>query len=246
MGMSSYICLVCGRDMMSDPKETYCYDKTPAWMRDVVVFMPDGIKLEGEYTGYQSVKTNGTIWSKWTHRKSRDEDCVDSDQLANGVSCIMVDGGEDNFDKEKQKDDHGYFTMLMREDHAIYAPCCYHRACWEAVGAPEGYRGPSIYATDQGFGSGGSLYMTNGFEGWEEHDSPCTPPSPGPEAIALWAVNSVCHFIYTIGSWARAYDHAEHEREMWRRLDEIAELVKASDELLSDSTLPPENDSSTT
>jgi len=219
MGMQSWDCMVCGRDMMSDPKETHCYDKTPVWMRDVVVFMPCGLKLEGEYTGYSAVKTGETKISPFVYKR-----WLDRDNDLEGVSPIYMGAPLD----EKGSDgDRGYWIEHQWRDFYLWNPCCYHRACWEAVGSPEGYNGPSFISQDQGFGGNGTVNRTNGFTDYEEGDTPCVPPQPGPEAIQLWAVNSVSHFIYMVSQWASYMTRAEEERDMWRRFAETERRLKA-------------------
>jgi hypothetical protein len=218
MGMQSWNCQVCGRDMMSDPKKTYCYDKTPAWMRDVVVFMPCDLKLEGEYTGYSAVKTGETKISPYVYKR-----WLDRDNDLEGVSPIYMGA---TFDGEAADADRGYLSLHQWKDHYLWNPCCYHRACWEAVGSPEGYRGPSLVSQDQGFGGNATIGRTNGFTDYEDGDTPCAPPQPGPEAIQLWAVNSVIHFLYMVNSWAVYQDAAEEHREMWRRMAELDELLR--------------------
>lgn len=54
-------------------------------------------------------------------------------------------------------------------------------------------------------------------------------PKPGPKAIELWAVNSVCYFVYQLACWAAAEAHAQKERDMWRRFDELDELLAKAD-----------------
>jgi hypothetical protein len=113
----------------------------------------------------------------------------------------------------------------MYRNHFLYNPCCYHRSCWEAVGKPRGYRAPSLVSEFQG--SGCASYVFGLDE--DENEDPGTrvpEPSPGPEAMHLWAVNSVCYFIYQMGAWARAEAHAQKEREMWELIDKIEELAK--------------------
>jgi hypothetical protein len=222
MGMFSWRCQVCGRDMMSDPEETPCYKHTPAWMRDVVVFMPCGLKLEGEYTGFGCVTTGETkispfVGERWFKRNSKELE---------GNSPILVETPFDNSDA-----DRGYMGVHQWLDHYVHQPCCYHRSCWEAVGSPEGYRGPSIISTDQGFGSDGSLFQTNGFKGWEKHDAPWLPPKPE-RAMEWWAVNSVAHFFYLVKGWTSCMAWAEEQRQVYISIEEIEKALKESDELI--------------
>ena len=124
--------------------------------------------------------------------------------------------------------------MSMWRDGHVYNPCCYHRDCWKAVGEPMGYRAPSIRSQDQGFGGNNSKNRTGGFDGCMYGDVYCTPPRPGEKAMMLWAVNSICHFFYTLNSWAKAVAHADEQREMWRRMDEVKELLKRTDDLIEE------------
>jgi hypothetical protein len=214
--------------MMSDPKETYCYDKTPAWMREVVVFMPCDLKLEGEYNGYGAVKTGETKISPHCPKSFHDRKEYDM----TGLSPIYM---EARFDSERADSDRGYLTMNQFDDHYLSNPSCYHRACWEAVGRPEGFRAPSFRSKDQGFGSAGSLNFTNGFKGWDKDDVPMAPPQPGPEAMQLWAVNTVVYILCMAGAWLRYQEAAEERREMWRRMEETEELMKRIDAELADA-----------
>jgi hypothetical protein len=219
MGMSSYDCLVCGRDMMSE----WSYKGTPEWMTDVVVFMPDDVMIAGKFTGYQAVETEETIWSKYVDRNRHE-----SEDRCEGISIIMPKGIP--YD-ESQDEDHGYMNMWLWED-SRNTPCCYHRACWEAVGSPMGFHGPSPVSHDQGFGSGNALYKSGGFEGLgDEDDEFWAPPLPE-NAMKWWAATAVGHFLYNINSLAGAMAAAEEKRELFRSFAEIDELIKKSDALI--------------
>jgi hypothetical protein len=217
--------------MMSDPKETYCYDKTPVWMRDVVVFMPCGLKLEGEYTGYGCVKTGETKISRYCPESFHDRKRRRYE--LKGVSPICTEYPAE--DRTSSDDDPAWFAHNQWLDNHIWGPGCYHRACWEAVGSPEGWRVPSFRSKDQGFGSAGSLNFTNGFKGWDKDDVPMAPPQPGPEAIQLWAVNTIVYMIAKAGAWFRYQEWVEREREMRRTMDECKELMKKIDVELADA-----------
>ena len=214
--------------MMSDCS----YEGTPDWMKHVVVFMPDDVKISGKYTGYLAVETGETIWSRFVDRERHERQ-----DRCEGISIIYIPGDQ-FFDNEKCDADHGYLTMHMWEDGHLYIPSCYHLACWEAVGRPEGYRGPSIHSQDQGFGSMAKLYAPSNYGNWDddpdgEGDGPYIgPPTPGPEAMMLWAVNSICHFFYTLNSWSLAMDHAQKQRDMWASFEECKKLMAEADALL--------------
>jgi hypothetical protein len=210
--------------MMSDPEKTFCYKHTPAWMRDVVVFMPCGLKLEGEYTGYGCVTTGETkispfVSERWFKRNSKE---------LKGRSPILMQAP---FDGDAADADRGYMGVHQWLDSYVYQPCCYHWDCWEEVGAPEGYRGPSVYSTDQGFGSDGSLFQTNGFNGWEEDDVAWSPPNPD-VAMTWWAVNSISQFLYMVSAWSRSMEWADKQRQMWKSLEDIEEKLKETDDLV--------------
>lgn len=199
--------------MMSE----WSYKDTPEWMQHVVVFMPDDVKMVGRYTGYYAVETGETIWSKYVDRESHEPE----DDLE-GISIIYFK--DPPFDEDNEDD--GYLAMYWWE-RSIRRPCCYHEDCWKAVGSPEGYRGPSIPSKDQGFGSAGSLFKTNGFKGIDDDDEFWAPPDPGEVATMWWAVTSVSHFIYNIASWARSMAAAEEKRELYRAIERVNEMVKA-------------------
>lgn len=213
MGMSSLNCLVCGRDMMSE----WSYKDTPEWMQHVVVFMPDDVKIAGKFTGYSAVETGETIWSKYVDRESHDRE----DDLE-GISIISFK--DPPFD-EDNKDD-GYLVMYGWE-RSIRTASCYHEDCWEAVESPEGYRGPSTRSHDQGFGSGGSLFNTNGFEGIDDDDEFWRPPDPGANAMKWWAITAVSNFIYNMGQFSRVMAAAEERRELHRAMDRIDAEIRA-------------------
>jgi hypothetical protein len=214
MGMSSLNCLVCGRDMMSE----WSYKDTPEWMQHVVVFMPDDVKIAGKFTGYSAVETGETIWSKYVDRESHDRE----DDLE-GISIIRLK--DRPFVEEHADGDPGYLSMHWWEG-SVNHPSCYHRDCWEAVGSPEGFRGASLRAHDQGFGNSNSLFRTGGFKGIDDDDEFWGPPDPGETAMKWWAINSVCHFIYNMGSWSRSMAHAEEQVELHQAIDRINEMVK--------------------
>jgi hypothetical protein len=202
--------------MMSD----LSYKGTPDWMKRVVVFMPDEVKIAGKFTGYLAVETGETIWSKFVDRERHER--LDR---CEGISIIHMND-EQLFDKEKCDADHGYLSMHMWEGSHLFNPSCYHEACWEAVGSPEGYRGSSINAHDQGFGGGNAVFRTGGFEGCEEDDEYWAPPDPGEVAMQWWAVNSICHFLYTMNSWGQAVDHAQERRDLHTSMDDILRRVE--------------------
>ena len=208
------------------------YEGTPDWMKHVTVFMPDDVMMTGNYTGYMAVETGETLWSRFVDRERHERF-----DRCEGISIIYMTG-EQFFDKEKCDADRGYLTMHMWEDGHLRAPSCYHTSCWKAVGSPVGYRGPSIHSQDQGFGSAAKMYGVENYGCYDEDrdEGPyITEPTPGPEAIMLWAVNSVCHFFYTLHSWAMAIDHAEKQRDMWKRLEEMDELLKRTDALIGEN-----------
>ncbi len=198
-------------------------DGTPDWMKDVVVFMPDDIKIVGEYTGFGAVKTGETVWSSFVRRRHEDR------HLDAGTSVIMFDHGK-FFDKKKADEDHGYLSMNMWQSHYVLNPCCYHRACWEAVGSPEGYRAPSLTSITQGSGTAARLYGVANLDDpdrWDDDEGPIIGrPTPGPEAIGLWAANSVVHFFYTLSAWISHTERAEEQRDMWRRMAETKALLE--------------------
>jgi hypothetical protein len=199
--------------MMSE----WSYKDTPEWMQHVVVFMPDDVKMVGRYTGYYAVETGETIWSKYVDRESHEpEDDTE------GISIIRFKDAP--FDEDN--DDDGYLAMYWWEV-SVRKACCYHEDCWKAVGSPEGYRGPSIASRDQGFGSAGSLFESNGFEGIDDDDEFWAPPDPGETAMMWWAVTSVSHFIYNMASWSRSMAAAEKKRELYRAIERVNEMVKA-------------------
>lgn len=224
MGMSSFNCLVCGRDMMSD----LSYKDTPDWMKHVVVFMPDDVMIAGKYSGYQAVETGETIWSRFVDRKRHEKF-----DRCEGISIIQFKS-DMFFDKEKCDADRGYLDMHMWEDGHLHNPCCYHRDCWEAVGSPMGYRASSIRSHDQGFGGNNSLFCSGGFDGIDDDDEPWAPPDPGDIAMQWWAVNSICHFLYTVNSWAGAVKFANEKRDMWKSIDEMKELLDRTDDLIEE------------
>lgn len=209
---------------MSDPEETLCYKHTPAWMRDVVVFMPCGLKLEGEYTGFGCVATGETKFSPFVGERLFKRH---SKELKGNSPILM----ETPWDKEASSEDRGYMATHQWLDHYVYQPCCYHKRCWEAVDSPDGYRGPSTISTDQGFGSDGSLFQTNGFEGWEEDDVPWASPNPN-VAMEWWAVNSIAHFLYMVRGWTRSMAWGEEQRQLYISLEEIERKLKETDELI--------------
>lgn len=230
MGHSSKACLVCGRDMLS----RWSDEMAPEWMRQVVVFMPDGLKLTGRYDGYMSVETGETFFSK-----SVSEKWINKKDDWSGISPIFF---REVFDKEACDADRGYLTLHMWRDQYIYSPSCYHRSCWEAVGSPEGYRAPSLHSIDQGSGSGAWVYgptsSTAGIEYEEDMGNRdigplITEPKPGPEAIHLWAVNSICYFFYMVYAWANAQAAAQDRRDMWKRMDETKLLLERIDKELA-------------
>ena len=219
MGYFSYNCQVCGRDLMSGSS---C-PGTPDWMKDVVVFMPDGIKITGEYTGFGSVKSGKTVWSSFVNRRREEQ------HQAAGTSLILVDGGK-FFDKDKADADHGYLTMHMWKSHFLYNPCCYHRACWDAVGSPEGYRAPSLTSRCQGSGTAARVYGVANLDDpdrWDDDEGPIiSRPSPGFRAIGLWA-NAVPHFLHTLSAWTAHSQQAEKPRELFRNFAKSKELFQS-------------------
>lgn len=222
MGMTSYLCQVCGRGLMSDHRTSYCYEHTPAWMRDVVVFMPCGLRIEGEYTGYQTVKTDKTQISPHVPKRWVERDHMD----LTGVSPIYMAA---TFVSSRDND-HGYLSIHQWEDSYITNPCCYHRACWEAVGCPEGYRAPSLIDRDQGFGSGGSLNQTNSMMGPEAEDPLLGKPVADDYVIGLWAANAVTYFVHMMAQMFAYMKHADEQRELWSFVDDALdrgdELIK--------------------
>jgi hypothetical protein len=202
--------------MMSD----LSYKDTPDWMKHVVVFMPDEVKIAGKFTGYLAVETGETIWSQFVDRERHER--LDR---CEGISIINFKT-DMFFNKEECDADHGYLSMCMWKDSHLGTPSCYHRACWEAVGEPAGYRGPSIRAHDQGFGGCNSLHCSGGFNGIDDDDEPWAPPSKE-AAMKWWAVNSINHFIYTMHSWANAMDHAQERRDLHTSMDDILRRVEA-------------------
>jgi len=205
--------------MMSD----LSYEGTPEWMKHVVVFMPDDVMIAGKYTGYYAVETGETIWSKFVDRERHER--LDR---CEGISMLNF-SSEAFFDKKAADADHGYLCMYMWMEHHVYSPCYYHKVCWEAVGSPVGYRAPSITSQNQGFGSAARLHGVENYGDYDEDraDGPIVElPS---DMIGLWAVNSICHFIYTMGSWARAMENAENKRDLFRSMDEILKMVEETD-----------------
>jgi len=200
------------------------YEGTPEWMKHVVVFMPDDVMIAGKYTGYFAVETGETIWSKYVDRErsERFDRCE-------GISIILFKS--DIFFSKKEADlDHGYLSMYMWRDSHLYNPCCYHRACWEAVGSPQGYRCGSLNSPDQGFGSAARLHgVADSPLSDEDHDDGPIIELPS-NMMGLWAVNSICQFIYTMGSWARSMAHAQKQRDLFRSLDRIEKMIDEPDE----------------
>ncbi len=225
MGYFSYNCQVCGRDLMSE----WSRPAIPDWMTDVVVFMPDDIKLAGEYTGFGAVKTGETIWSSFVRRRHEER------HLDAGTSLIMINGLK-FFNKDDE--DRGYLTMHTWRDLFLYNPCCYHRACWEAVGSPEGYRAPSLTSRGQGSGTAARLYGVANLDDPDLEDFDEGPIigrlTPGPEAIGLWAANAVVHFLYTLSAWAAFSQRAEEQRELWRGFDRTKTLFEEIDTILAE------------
>lgn len=208
------------------------YKGTPEWMKHVVVFMPDDVMIAGKYTGYQSVETGETIWSRFVDRERHERQ-----DRCEGISIIYIHSDQ-FYSKEECDADHGYFSMQMWRDGYLWNPCCYHRDCWEAVGKPMGFRGASLRSQDQGFGQMAKLYAPSNYDNPYDDDLDdgpyIDPPTPGPEAMQLWAVNSICHFFILVSSWARACEHAEEQRDLWRRIGEMEELVKRTDALIEE------------
>jgi len=196
------------------------YKGTPDWMKHVVVFMPDEVKIAGKYTGYLAVETEETIWSKFVDRERHEKF-----DRCEGISIIHMNG-EQLFDKEKCDADHGYLSMYMWQEGHLLNPSCYHEACWTAVGEPQGYHGPSIRSQDQGFGGNNSLFCSGGFDGIGDDDEPWAPPSKE-AAMEWWAVNSINHFVYMMNSWVWAMDHAQENRDLHKSMDDILRRVEA-------------------
>lgn len=227
MGYSSYNCLVCGRDMMSEDSHD-----TPEWMMQVVVYMPDGLEFIGRYTGFQSVETGETFFSKAIGQRT-----IDRTDDWSGLSPILF---ESKFDGDAADADDGYMSIHMWLYHYIYNPCCYHRSCWEAVGKPRGYRAPSLPSIEQGSGSGARMFgpasTVKDEDGYYDDDRDEGPviaePKPGPEAIYLWAVNSICYFFFQIRALAFAHAHAQEQRDMWIGFAETEALTKRIEEQL--------------
>jgi hypothetical protein len=178
--------------------------------------------IAGKYTGYQAVETGETIWSKYARKRKYRHDNTE------GISIILIDG-EQFFDSDACDADRGYLSMHMWEDNYLRAPSCYHKACWEAVGKPMGFRGASFRSQDQGFGGNNSLNRTGGFDGAQYGDVYLTPPKPK-KAMELWAIHSIFRFLILVDSWARACEHAEEQRDMWRRFDEAEKRMRELEE----------------
>ena len=204
MGMFSYLCLVCGQDLMSD-----CSDQaTPDWMKEAVVYMPDGVEVSGRYSAYGTIRGRETIRSKYA-RLSR------MDRLSKGESLIATDAyemlGDDGTDGDHR-------IRMFRADWLTAS--CYHRSCWVSAGSPVGYRGPSLRAPNQGFGCR------------EYPEGKSAKPFPEASIQGLWEATAIVHFIYSVHQFGLVMDDVRHWEKLNRMIDNIrSRISEAADEI---------------
>lgn len=210
MGMSSYDCLVCGRALMSD----YSIDPVPEWMKYVMVFMPDDTKIAGKYNGYLGVKTKKPIISEYSFHFHAEKASIDKEPW----SPIFVIADQFYENSEGKISVGGIDSLREVLWYSAYAcgPSCYHMSCWYAVGAPEGYRGPSKSSQDQGFGASAFVFPESEDPDYMDLHAPDTQRALSyEESQMLWAVNAITEFIYKINSF---YNTTVKEDYLWEEI----------------------------